>query len=96
LRRRKNRTIIEATKAMMHDQSLPMILWAEACMTIVYVQNRSPHQILKNITPEESFTIVKPEIRHFRIFGCPTYFSCTQREDIQARPFKEKGYICGI
>jgi transposase InsO family protein len=27
---RKNRTIIEATKAMIHDQSLPMILWAEA------------------------------------------------------------------
>jgi hypothetical protein len=49
--RRKSRTIIEATKAMMHDQSLPMILWAEACMTTIYVQNRSPHQILKNITP---------------------------------------------
>jgi transposase InsO family protein len=30
---RKNRTIIEATKAMIHDQILPMTLWAEACMT---------------------------------------------------------------
>jgi transposase InsO family protein len=40
---RKNRTIIEATKAMIHDQSLPMNLWAEACMKKVYVQNRSPH-----------------------------------------------------
>jgi transposase InsO family protein len=39
----KNRTIIEATKAMIHDQSLPMTIWAEACMTAVYVQNRSPH-----------------------------------------------------
>jgi hypothetical protein len=50
---------------MIHDQSLPMTLWVEACMTIVYVQNRSPHQILKNITPEETFTGVKPEIGHF-------------------------------
>jgi transposase InsO family protein len=25
---RKNKTIIEATKAMIHDQSLPMTLWA--------------------------------------------------------------------
>ena len=49
---RKNRTIIETTKAMIHDQNLPMILWAEASMTTVYVQNKSPHQILKNITPE--------------------------------------------
>jgi transposase InsO family protein len=46
---RKNRTIIEATKAMIHDRSLPMIQWAEACMTAVYVQNISPYQILKNI-----------------------------------------------
>jgi hypothetical protein len=50
-----------------------MTLWEEAYMTIVYVQNRSPHQILKNITPKEAFTKVKPEIRHFRIFGCPVY-----------------------
>jgi transposase InsO family protein len=41
---RKNRTIIEATKAMIHDQSLPMIIWVEASMTTVYVQNKSPHQ----------------------------------------------------
>jgi transposase InsO family protein len=34
---RKNRTIIKATKAMIHDQSLPMTLWAKACMTTVYV-----------------------------------------------------------
>jgi hypothetical protein len=42
---------------------------------------------------KEAFTGVKPEIEHFRIFGCPMYFSCTQREEVQARPFKEKGYI---
>jgi transposase InsO family protein len=71
---RKNKTIIEATKTMIHDQSLPMTLWEKACMTIVYVQNISPHQILKNITLEEAFTKVKPEIGHFRIFGCPIYF----------------------
>jgi transposase InsO family protein len=53
---RKNRSIVEATKAMIHDRNLPMILWAEASMTTVYVQNRSPHKILKNMTPEEAFT----------------------------------------
>jgi hypothetical protein len=58
---------------MIHDQSLPMTLWVEACMTTIYVQNHSPHQILKNITSEETFTKVKPEIKHFRIFGCPVY-----------------------
>jgi hypothetical protein len=40
----------------------------------VYVQNKSLHHTLKNITPEEAFTRVKPQIEHFRIFECPVYF----------------------
>jgi transposase InsO family protein len=56
---RKNRSIVEAVKVMIHDQHLPMFLWAEASMTAVYVQNRSPHKTLRNMTPEEDFTEVK-------------------------------------
>jgi hypothetical protein len=41
---------------MMNDQNLSMFLWGEAAMTAVYVQNRSPHCILKNMTPEEVFS----------------------------------------
>jgi hypothetical protein len=40
----------------------------------VYIQNKSLHQILKNITPKEAKTGVKPKIEHFRIFGCLVYF----------------------
>jgi transposase InsO family protein len=36
---RKNKTIMEAVKTMIHDQDLPMCLWAEATMIVVYVQN---------------------------------------------------------
>jgi hypothetical protein len=45
----------------------------------VYVQNRNLHQTLKNITPEEAFTGVKPEIENFKIFGCPLYFMYPKR-----------------
>jgi hypothetical protein len=38
----KNRSIVETVKAMIHDQHLPMFLWAEASMTVVYVQNIHP------------------------------------------------------
>ena len=34
---RKNRTIVEATRAMMYDQDMPKFLWAEACNTTVYI-----------------------------------------------------------
>jgi transposase InsO family protein len=43
---RKNKTICEATKAMMFDQDLSNSLWAEATSTVVYIQNRFPHAIL--------------------------------------------------
>ena len=34
---RNNQTIMEAVKAMIHDQDLPMHLWAEAMRIVVYV-----------------------------------------------------------
>jgi hypothetical protein len=52
---RKNQTIMEVVKAMIHDQDLPM------CRTDVpksseghdvYVQNRCPHRVLGNKTRE--------------------------------------------
>jgi hypothetical protein len=52
----------------------------------VYVQNRSPHQSLKNITPEEAFTGVKPEIEYFRIFGCPVYFHVPKKKRSKLDP----------
>jgi hypothetical protein len=92
---RKNRTIIEATKTMIHDQSLPMTLWAEACMIVVYAQNISPHQILKNTTPEEAFTGVKFEIGHFRIFGCPMYLHVLKEKRSKLEPSGRKGTFVG-
>jgi transposase InsO family protein len=67
---RKNRSIEESIKAMMNDKNLSMFLWGEATMTIMYVQNRSPHHILKNMTPKEAFSGKKPSVEHSRIFGC--------------------------
>ena len=70
---RKNRTIMEAARAMLHDQDLPMHLWVEAAISAVYVQNRTPHIVLENKTPEEVISSKKPEVIHLRIFGCPIY-----------------------
>jgi hypothetical protein len=80
---------------VIHDQSLPMTLWAEACMTTIYVQNMSPHQILKNITPEEVLTGVKPEIGHFGIFGCPVYFHVPKEKRSKLDPSGRKGTFVG-
>jgi hypothetical protein len=70
---RKNRSITSSARAMIHDQDLPMFLWAEACNTIVYVQNKSFHKVLGDKTLGEAFTRVKPKIGQLRIFGFPVY-----------------------
>ena len=64
---------MEAAKEMFHDQDLPMHLWTEAAKIAVYVQNHTPHRVLKNKTLEEIFSSKKPEVSHLRIFGCPVY-----------------------
>jgi hypothetical protein len=51
---------MEEVKAMFHDQYLPLYLWAETVMKIVYMQNRSPHRVLENKTPEEKISGDKP------------------------------------
>ena len=34
---KKNRTIMEAIREMLHDQDIPMYIWVEAARTVVYV-----------------------------------------------------------
>ena len=51
---KKNRTILEAMRTMIHDQDLPMCLWVEAAMEVVYVKNRLSHSALGLKTPERS------------------------------------------
>jgi hypothetical protein len=46
----KNQSIEESIKAMMNDHNLSMFLWGEVTMEIIYVQNRIPHHIMKNMT----------------------------------------------
>jgi len=81
---RKNCMIMEAVKAIIHDQDLPMHLWAKAARIVVCVQNKSPHHILVNKTLEEMFTGEKPEVDQVRIFVCLVYVHVP----------KESGLIC--
>ena len=92
---RKNRTIIEVTRAMIFDQNLEYYLWAETSCTIVYIQNRSPHSYLRDKTPEEVFTKVKPNISHLRIFGCPVYIHVPKEKRTKLEPSKRKGIFVG-
>jgi hypothetical protein len=72
-----------------------MNLWEEAWMKTIYVQNHSPHKILKNVTPEEAFNKVNPEIGHFRIFGCPVYLHVPKEKRSKLELSRRKGIFVG-
>jgi hypothetical protein len=43
------------------------------------------------MTPEEAFTGVKPDIGHFRIFGCPIHFHVLKEKRSKLDPSGKKG-----
>ena len=80
---------------MMHDLDLPSSIWAEAVGTTIYIQNKCPHFILGDKTPEEKFTSVKPALDHLRIFGCPVYIHVPKEKISKLEPFGKKGIFVG-
>ena len=92
---RNNITIVGAARAMLHDQGLPLHLWAEACNTAVFVQNRSPHQILGMSTPEEAFSGKKHDVSYFKIFGSSIYYHVTKDSRKKLEPTTKIGIFVG-
>jgi hypothetical protein len=50
---------------------------------------------MKNMTPEEDFTRVKPEVEHFRIFGCLVYIHVPKEKRTNLDPSGRKGTVEG-
>jgi hypothetical protein len=61
----------------------------------VYIQNRCPHAILKDMTPREVFSGIKPEVGHLRIFGCPVYIHVPKEKRTKMEPSGKKGVFVG-
>jgi hypothetical protein len=92
---RKNRSIKETVKELLNDQGLSMFLWGEVAITAIYVKNRSPRRILKDMTPEESFSGKKPNVENLRIFGCPVYSHIPKDKRNKLEPSGNKGIFVG-
>lgn len=80
---------------MIHDKNLSMSFWAEATNTTVYIQNRSPHATLENITPKESFSWIRPDLSHLRIFGCLVYIHIPKEKRSKLEPSRKKDIFVG-
>ena len=73
-----NRTLVEVVSSMLSDAKLPKKFWAEALSTAVYLCNRSPTTGIQVKTPFEAWTKEKPNVGHFKAFGCLCYAPATE------------------
>src|SRR5580658_2869541 len=57
-----NRRLMERVHAFLVQSGLPQYLWAEAAKFAIWLKNRTPTQVLGNVTPFERLTGQKPNL----------------------------------
>jgi hypothetical protein len=70
---RKNRTLLNIVRSLLSTRCVPKKFWPEAIKWATHVMNRSPTLSVKNMTPEEAWSGIKPSVHYFRVFGCIAY-----------------------
>jgi hypothetical protein len=72
-------------------------IWGEAIATVVYIMNRTPIAIVHGMTLKEKFISKKPNVSHFKVFGCIVYMHVLDEKRSKLDPKAEKckfiGYI---
>ena len=93
---RRQRTLVESARCMLHAAKLPPSFWSEALLTAAYVGNLSPTSALHGATPYEQWFNAKPDVSHLRVFGCLAYAllpdSKRQKMDPKSKPYTFIGY----
>jgi transposase InsO family protein len=75
--KRKNRILLEITRALMIESHVPVHFWPEAIATATYLTNRLPTKALDFQTPRDTLSYHAPSFSSHslppRVFGCVVY-----------------------
>jgi hypothetical protein len=92
---RKNRTLKEMANCMIQSKGLSRKYWLEAINCANYIVNHTPTKALKNITPEEVWTKIKPDVSHFHVFGSIAWAHIPDEKRKALHPKSEKCIFVG-
>ncbi|KAK2372230.1 putative mitochondrial protein [Trifolium repens] len=92
---RKNRTIQESARVMLHAKNVPYHFWAEAMNTACYVHNRVTLRKGTTFTLYELWKDRKPTVKHFHIFGSECFILADREPRRKLDPKSEKGFFLG-
>nr|GEV07564.1 retrovirus-related Pol polyprotein from transposon TNT 1-94 [Tanacetum cinerariifolium] len=77
-----SRTLLEMSRSMFNEQSLPQKFWCNALDTSTYILNRILIRAILGKTPYELLKGRKPTLDYFRVFGYLTKFEPKSYEGI--------------
>jgi hypothetical protein len=66
---RRNRTILERVRALLHSTGLPRTLWGEAARHVVWLMNRTSTKAVEGMTPYEAAFGRRPDLSEVRDWG---------------------------
>ncbi|KAK2449666.1 hypothetical protein QL285_008838 [Trifolium repens] len=92
---RKNRTLPECTKAMLHAQKLPYHFWAEAMHTTCHIHNRVTLRKATKATQYELWKGRKPTVKYFHVFGTVCYVLVDREQRRKLDPKSDEGIFMG-
>jgi transposase InsO family protein len=92
---RKNHTLKEMANCMIQSKGLSLKYWVEAINCENYIVNHTPTKALKNITPEEAWTKIKPDVSHFHVFGSIAWAHIPDEKRKALQPKSEKCIFVG-
>ena len=66
---RNNCTLKEMANCMLQSKGPNLCFWVESINCANYIVNHTSTKVLKNITLEEAWSSIKPDVSHFSVFG---------------------------
>jgi hypothetical protein len=100
---RKNRHLLEKTRALILQNNVPKKFWSDAILTATYLINRLPSPSLNNLSPLEILKGRKIDLEHIRVFGCTCFVHIKRIDKLDKNSVKtvflgysstKKGYKC--
>ena len=79
---RRNRSLEELARTLLNDSSLLKYFWPDAVNTACYVLNRVLVRPILKKTPYELYKGRKPNISHFKVFGCKCFVLNNDKDNI--------------
>lgn len=98
---RRHRSLLEMTRALKFQGSLPDKFWGDCLLTSTYLLNRISSPVLGNLSPYEKLFNQPPTYDHLRAFGCLAFMSQHDSDKLSPRaiktvflgyPLHKKGY----